>query len=699
MDKNNRNESSFIKNYPLIFTKYRPIKKIGSGAFSEVYSGINIYTKEKVAIKIEKRNQKYKYLDTECYFLYSLKGLGIPKVLSFGHNKEYDILIMPLLGKTLQEIYISKKGNFEIKDICLMAIQIIERIHWIHSNKIIHRDIKPDNFMIGIKDPNIIYLIDFGLCKKYRSSQTGRHIKFGDVRKFTGNIRYGSVNSLKLKEQSRRDDLESIGYMLIYFMKGRLPWMGSKVSNKKENYFKVAKFKNSIEPEKLCENLPTEFVDYMKYVKNLKFEENPDYHYLINLFEKILKKRGIEEEYCYFSWINQNSIIARKIKPIVLQKRLSGSREKIFNKIRKSLDIKRSLSEFKKRNNNNNHIFYTDNKIENKNSKDKIVNNNIILKNKFNNNYQIIKNLNVNNLSNNNFINISISLQNNINLNIKNPKNQTFLNNKNYESYKYLEAFSEKASIINLNKRKFNNNNIIYLDKNIINKSKKYSPSRFQYNNNLNKNIDVNRSENSNSFKNIKPLYKKVNNSNNNCVLNTSYIYYNKISNKNKDSISSEIKKNNTKIITSYSQKYKAENKNIINLFNSNNFSSSSLKEKKDINKDNEAYTAYANKTKNLKNKKLFKVSASPQKLNEEKYKNNRCCNNELMNELKKFNLRYNNNIFLNDSDLIKNKIKKNAYPKSIQINQSAEQNRFNILKNYRTKYKTTNNDSNCNIF
>ena len=199
MEKKN-NDDNFIKNNPLIFKKYRPIKKLAKGTFSDVYSGINIYTKEKVAIKLEKRNIKNKYLDSECYLLFSLKNVGFPKVLSFGHNKEYDILIMPLLGKSLRELYISRNSNFEFKDICIMGIQIIERIHWVHSKKIIHRDIKPDNFLIGLNDPNIIYLIDFGLSKKYKSSQTGNHIKFVDVKKFTGTILYSSINALKLKE-------------------------------------------------------------------------------------------------------------------------------------------------------------------------------------------------------------------------------------------------------------------------------------------------------------------------------------------------------------------------------------------------------------------------------------------------------------------------------------------------------------------
>ena len=278
--------SSFLKKYPLIFKKYHPLTKISNGAFSEIYSGTNIINKEKVAIKIEKRNIKNKYLESECYTLFTLRSMGIPRVLSFGHNKDYDILVMPLLGKSLLEIFTSKNLNYEFKDICLIAIQIIDRIQWVHSRKIIHRDIKPDNLLIGLNDPHLIYLIDFGLSEKFQSTKTGKHIKISQLKTFTGSVNFASSNALRLLQQSRRDDLESIGYMLIYLMKGSLPWQNIKIDNKKENYFKVAQVKAYIRPEILCKDLPKEFVEYLRYVKKLKFEEEPNYAYLRHLFVK-----------------------------------------------------------------------------------------------------------------------------------------------------------------------------------------------------------------------------------------------------------------------------------------------------------------------------------------------------------------------------------------------------------------------------
>ena len=297
----NDENKKFINKYPIIFKKFRVLNHLSKGAFSDIYTGINIITKEKVAIKVEERFKIEKFLEAECYFIFSLKNVGIPKVISFGHNKEYDILVMPLLGKSLHEMQINENYNFEFKDICLIAIQVIERIQWVHSQKIIHRDIKPDNFLIGLNDPNILYLIDFGLSKKYRSSVTGNHIKYNRVKKFVGSLRYASVNALKLREQSRRDDLESIGYMLIFLIKGSLPWDNIKVENKRSSFYKISQFKQKLEPEILCRNLPKEFAEYIRYVKNLNFEEEPDYNYLKSLFQNLLRKQGFEEEKIFFS--------------------------------------------------------------------------------------------------------------------------------------------------------------------------------------------------------------------------------------------------------------------------------------------------------------------------------------------------------------------------------------------------------------
>ena len=139
-----------------------------------------------------------------------------------------------------------------VEDVCLIGKQVIDRIHWVHSKYIVHRDIKPDNLLIGKKDPHVIYLIDFGLSKKYRSSNTNKHIRFGFTGKLTGTVRFTSANALRGGEQSRRDDIESIGYVLVYFLKKKLPWQGVHANKKIERYLKIYRMKKSIPPEELC---------------------------------------------------------------------------------------------------------------------------------------------------------------------------------------------------------------------------------------------------------------------------------------------------------------------------------------------------------------------------------------------------------------------------------------------------------------
>ena len=144
---------------------------------------------------------------------------------------------MELLGKSLEDIFQEQKKKFSIKTVSMLAIQMLERIEFIHSKFIIHRDIKPDNFVMGLDKKNyIVHILDFGLSKKYRSIKTRQHIKFTSNKKLTGTARYASINALKGNEQSRRDDLEAIGYVLMYFLKGSLPWQGLQVNKGEDRY-------------------------------------------------------------------------------------------------------------------------------------------------------------------------------------------------------------------------------------------------------------------------------------------------------------------------------------------------------------------------------------------------------------------------------------------------------------------------------
>ena len=334
----------------IFFKKYKITNIIASGGFSCVYEGKILSTNEKVAIKIEKRTN-VNYLETECCFLKEVEGLGFPKILSFGISGHYYILILEILGESLFSILQKNKKPLCIKDICMIAIQVIERLEKIHSKFILHRDIKPDNFLIGSKNNNnIIYLIDFGSSMKFRSSQTKKHFKFYKVNNFIGSREFISINGNKGIAPTRRDDLESAGYMFIFLAKGTLPWYSmDKGLSIIEIVQQTLKMKTEMPLEKLCENLPKEFIEYIQYCRNLCFEEDPDYEYLKNLFKIILEKNNLKND-LFFSWIKKNKNINNNFikKDCRINLRKEGPHSRLFKKIYNSLSAKRKGGEERK---------------------------------------------------------------------------------------------------------------------------------------------------------------------------------------------------------------------------------------------------------------------------------------------------------------------------------------------------------------
>jgi len=283
--------------------RYRLGKKIGAGAFGEIYEGVDIFNGSEVAIKLEHYTSKHPQLLFEAKLLKTVPGLGIPQMLWFGVSGEYNTMVMELLDQNLEDLFNFCARNFTLKTILLIAIDLINRIKHLHDNNYIHRDIKPENFVVGRGNyEQTIYLIDLGLAKLYRDEHTRIHISYKENTNLTGTARYASINSHKGIEQSRRDDMESIGYVLIYLMKGKLPWQGLKCADKQEKYQKIREMKEKIKPEQLCEGLPNEFVKYIEYCQKLQFDEEPNYKNLINIFKELYKSKDYENDYMY-DWI------------------------------------------------------------------------------------------------------------------------------------------------------------------------------------------------------------------------------------------------------------------------------------------------------------------------------------------------------------------------------------------------------------
>jgi casein kinase I family protein HRR25 len=180
---------------------------------------------------------------------------------------------------------------------------MIQRLEFIHNNHFIHRDMKPDNFLVGSgKKQNLIYVIDLGLAKRYRDPKTGEHIPYKDNKSLTGTARYASVNAHLGIEQSRRDDLESVGFILIYFLRGSLPWQGLQGKTKNDKYDRIKDKKVATTIETLTRGLPEEFNLFLQYCRNLKFEERPDYNYMRKIFKDLMYKRGHDYDFQY-DWV------------------------------------------------------------------------------------------------------------------------------------------------------------------------------------------------------------------------------------------------------------------------------------------------------------------------------------------------------------------------------------------------------------
>ena len=233
--ENNSSEDGII-NKVFLF-KYMPVKKIGSGSFASVYKAES--GDECFAMKFERRSNEYEYLEDEAIIMRYLKCPQIPVVKCFGKNMEYNIMVMELLGDSLEFNFTIKK-KFSVKTVAMIGYQILSILEFIHDKHIIHRDIKPANLVMGLKEKNaILYLLDFGLAKKFRSSKTLMQYPYIRKKKMTGTARYASIHAMEEMEQSRRDDLESTAYVLLYFLRGSLPWQGLKIKSKENRYKKI----------------------------------------------------------------------------------------------------------------------------------------------------------------------------------------------------------------------------------------------------------------------------------------------------------------------------------------------------------------------------------------------------------------------------------------------------------------------------
>ncbi|OHT11540.1 Casein kinase I isoform epsilon [Tritrichomonas foetus] len=300
----------------IVGSKFRLKKKIGAGSFGEIYCGENINDHKEVAIKLESSRTRPPQLQIESkIYKILMGGVGIPAIKWYGVEGDYNVMVVELLGKSIEDLFSSHSRKFSLKTVLMLADQMITRIEYMHNKGLIHRDIKPDNFTVGLNEKeNQVFIIDYGLSKKYRDPRTHQHIPFREGKQLTGTARYASINTHLGIEQSRRDDLEGIAYVLIYLFKGSLPWQGLKGENRKERYEKISEKKIATPVEVLCSGMPPEFATFLMQVRRLDFTDKPDYSLYRQMFRDLLLREGYIYDY-HYDWV-QTPPINTKSHPI-----------------------------------------------------------------------------------------------------------------------------------------------------------------------------------------------------------------------------------------------------------------------------------------------------------------------------------------------------------------------------------------------
>ncbi|KEG06100.1 putative casein kinase [Trypanosoma grayi] len=291
--------------------RFRIDKRLDSGEFSEIFRGTNIRTGDPVVIKLESLKTRHPQLAFEAAFYRILNAstnvVGVSNIMYYSVEGDFSVMVIDLLGPSLEDLFCYCGQQFSLKTTLMLAGQMIARIEFIHNQSVIHRNIRPEHFLMGTgKKGHHVYIIDFGVAKKYRDTRTHQHIPYKEGKSLTGTEDFCSINTHMGIEQSRRDDLEGIGYILLYFLRGSLPWQDLKAHTKQEKYARISERKQSTSVMALCKGFPMEFATYLNYTRALQFEDTPDYGYLRGVLGTLFSHYEFEMDYV-FDWTLRRS--------------------------------------------------------------------------------------------------------------------------------------------------------------------------------------------------------------------------------------------------------------------------------------------------------------------------------------------------------------------------------------------------------
>jgi casein kinase 1 len=308
----------------LLTTRYRLYRRIGSGSFGEIYSAEDVLSHRQVALKLESAHCKSPQLayESKLYRIFA-GGTGIPRLYWFGADEKHSAMAIDLLGMSTEDLFSHCHCHFSLKTVLMLADQMLNCVEYLHAKSFIHRDIKPANFVMGLdSQANQVFIIDFGLAKRYQDPETYNHIPYIEGKAFTGTARYGSLSALSGHEQSRRDDLESLGFVWVYLLRGSLPWIGISGRDRRRKHERICEAKSRTSIEDLCGGLPSESVKYFQAVRKLEFAETPNYGGLRALFRDLFIRRQFVFDYKYdWTW---EPIVKRVPKPFVEEVEIVG---------------------------------------------------------------------------------------------------------------------------------------------------------------------------------------------------------------------------------------------------------------------------------------------------------------------------------------------------------------------------------------